>query len=400
MTDISLGGQPDATASAPCRSGHIHSLRRITVRLAACSALSALGLGVLSSGPVSAAPLAPAPMIEAPLLASAITGLSQGARGDDVRALQQALIDAGVTVRGGADGIFGPATRQAVIDFQNARGLSTSGTVDSATADALASSSGTATGGDTGNATGGDSSGSGYVGLARGATGELVVQVQTQLIRFGVYLGGGADGDFDGSTERGVRQFQRWNGLGVTGTVTQATAKALGLVDGAPAPAPPPADEPAPDPEPTGASEYVGLKRGSRGEAVKDVQTAIQSKGYVIRGGADGIFGQATEAVLKAYQRANGVDQTGVVGEQEVALLGLGSTVAPPTPAPDSPSSGDRYIGLKLGARGAAVTELQQALIDAGITVRGGADAERQAQQTGKGSNQSSMTKPRIGRGD
>lgn len=38
-------------------------------------------------------------------------------RGDDVRAVQQALIRAGTLV-GAADGIFGPATHRAVVDFQ------------------------------------------------------------------------------------------------------------------------------------------------------------------------------------------------------------------------------------------------------------------------------------------
>ena len=38
-------------------------------------------------------------------------------RGDDVRAVQQALIRAG-TLAGAADGIFGPATHRAVVDFQ------------------------------------------------------------------------------------------------------------------------------------------------------------------------------------------------------------------------------------------------------------------------------------------
>ena len=38
-------------------------------------------------------------------------------RGDDVRAVQQALIRAGM-LAGSADGIFGPATYRAVLDFQ------------------------------------------------------------------------------------------------------------------------------------------------------------------------------------------------------------------------------------------------------------------------------------------
>ena len=38
-------------------------------------------------------------------------------RGDDVRAVQQALIRAGM-LAGSADGIFGPSTHRAVLDFQ------------------------------------------------------------------------------------------------------------------------------------------------------------------------------------------------------------------------------------------------------------------------------------------
>ena len=52
-------------------------------------------------------------------------------------ALQQALINAGIPVRGGADGIFGSRTAGAVMAFQRAKGLTASGKVDDATAAAL-----------------------------------------------------------------------------------------------------------------------------------------------------------------------------------------------------------------------------------------------------------------------
>ena len=48
-----------------------------------------------------------------------------------------------------------------------------------------------------------------------------------------ILVAGGADGVFGAATTRAVRQFQGWNGLQVTGTVTDATAKALGLGTGA-----------------------------------------------------------------------------------------------------------------------------------------------------------------------
>jgi murein DD-endopeptidase MepM/ murein hydrolase activator NlpD len=61
-----------------------------------------------------------------------------GERGGRVTTLQRALINAGITVRGGTDGIFGSGTAAAVIAFQRAKGLPASGVVDQATAEALA----------------------------------------------------------------------------------------------------------------------------------------------------------------------------------------------------------------------------------------------------------------------
>jgi murein DD-endopeptidase MepM/ murein hydrolase activator NlpD len=57
-----------------------------------------------------------------------------GARGEVVAALQNALIGAGVEVFGGADGIFGNATKTAVSKFQTARNLAATGALDAATA--------------------------------------------------------------------------------------------------------------------------------------------------------------------------------------------------------------------------------------------------------------------------
>ena len=52
-------------------------------------------------------------------------------------ALQQALINAGIPVPGGADGIFGSRTAGAVMAFQRAKSMTASGKVDDATAAAL-----------------------------------------------------------------------------------------------------------------------------------------------------------------------------------------------------------------------------------------------------------------------
>jgi murein DD-endopeptidase MepM/ murein hydrolase activator NlpD len=60
-----------------------------------------------------------------------------GERGARVRSLQQALVGAGVAVRGGVDGDFGTSTSAAVMDFQRAKGLPITGKVNQATAAAL-----------------------------------------------------------------------------------------------------------------------------------------------------------------------------------------------------------------------------------------------------------------------
>ena len=58
----------------------------------------------------------------------AYTTLRNGSRGDDVKKLQQALIDAGYDVGStGADGIYGTKTKAAVTAYQKANGLSVDG---------------------------------------------------------------------------------------------------------------------------------------------------------------------------------------------------------------------------------------------------------------------------------
>ena len=69
--------------------------------------------------------------------------------------------------------------------------------------------------------------------------------------------------------------------------------------------------EPAPDPgNPT-------LKKGSKGEAVKKLQTILVSLGYDLgKNPIDGEFGTATAKAVKAFQQANGLEVDGIVGPQ------------------------------------------------------------------------------------
>ncbi len=328
------------------------------MRAACATAVAALTWGATGSA-VSAAP-----PVRAPLVSAGFVGLQQGSEGGEVTSLQSSLIAAGIHVIGGADGVFGPATRKALVEFQTSRGFAATGEVDQATSDALAASGGS-----------GGSNGTAYVGMKRGAEGATVEVVQRALTEFGVYLAGGADGVFGPATERGVRQFQGWNGLTVSGTVSEATAKRLGLNSSStstPAPSTPASSAPAAN---SGANPYIGLTVGARGPLVKEVQQALQRTGLVLRGGADGVFGPATSAALKALQRVNGLTESGVVNDREARIMGLGSGAAGTTPpAAATPPSAKSYVGLAVGARGTAVKELQEALQRTGLVLRGGAD--------------------------
>jgi peptidoglycan hydrolase-like protein with peptidoglycan-binding domain len=61
----------------------------------------------------------------------------RGNSGDNVRLVQKALVAAGITVKGGVDGIFGGATFTAIKKFQKAKGLQITGKLNTPTASKL-----------------------------------------------------------------------------------------------------------------------------------------------------------------------------------------------------------------------------------------------------------------------
>ncbi|HCI73652.1 MAG TPA: haloacid dehalogenase-like hydrolase [Lachnospiraceae bacterium] len=73
------------------------------------------------------------------------------------------------------------------------------------------------------------------------------------------------------------------------------------------------------------------MKRGSRGDEVKEVQEMLISSGYLTEDGADGKFGPKTEQAVLAFQQDNGLDATGIVGDGTVNALKAdkGSDVQP-----------------------------------------------------------------------
>ena len=120
---------------------HPHSAKRTTPRRRRRVAVG-LTVGVLAgaiagsgSSTIFAAPGSRSPAQVAPAIS---VGLHQGQTGPQVKALQEAFLGAGISLAGGADGVFGPGTKAAVATFQSARGLAPTGEVDAATLAALA----------------------------------------------------------------------------------------------------------------------------------------------------------------------------------------------------------------------------------------------------------------------
>jgi peptidoglycan hydrolase-like protein with peptidoglycan-binding domain len=333
--------------------------RRCAVAVVVTGLLSA---GVAVAGPVSV-------VSAAPVAAANVIGLHKGDFGDDVRALQNALNRAGIGVKYGVDGYFGSATQASVRAFQRYKHLPVTGAVDAATAAALGFAAPTAP---TAPATAAPAAAAApSSGLAQGARGAQVRALQQALIKAGVPLAGGADGIFGTGTTAAVKAFQRAKGIAATGIVDAATAKDLGL--GATA-APKAATAPTPDPG------VLGLRLGSQGPAVAQVQQAIIAMGWPLARGADGNFGVSTQRALMAIQRANGLKVTGAMNIATARLLKLtqapaAQPAAAPAPAAQPAATGATAAGYPtFDEHGARVVALQNALAAAGVTVRGGAD--------------------------
>ena len=141
--------------------------------------------------------------------------LSPGSEGRQVELLQQAL--GNVTV----DGVYGPATEEAVQRFQASRGLTVDGIVGPLTSAALRGDA-------PARASVADVSGlveTSSAGGEEGSEGNAVARLQSAL-----HLT--ADGNFGPETEAAIRRLQARHGLTVDGVVGPATWSLIGVSDG------------------------------------------------------------------------------------------------------------------------------------------------------------------------
>lgn len=105
------------------------------------------------------------------------------------------------------------------------------------------------------------------------------------------------------------------------------------------------------------------LEEGDRGAAVRDLQAGLRKHGFD-PGAVDGIFGPRTEAAVRAFQSARGLQVDGIVGPKTWGELSRAP--AKPHPEPLVPKSASTPV-LDRGDRGEAVRVLQAGLRKGGF---------------------------------
>lgn len=202
--------------------------------------------------------------------------------------------------------------------------------------------------------------------LRKGVSGSREVRKLQQRLKDLKYYSGSVDGDFGTGTENAVKAFQSANGLKADGVAGSKTLNRLygdnavpnkGTSYGNVTATPRATSTPRPTSTPNVENKYLQL--GSSGKDVRTMQTRLISLGW-LSGSADGEFGGATDAAVRAFQKKIGVYTDGIAGPN--TLKKLYSSSAPKASSPAA------IIGesLKLGSEGAAVRTLQKRLKELG----------------------------------
>ena len=174
-----------------------------------------------------------------------------------------------------------------------------------------------------------------YPLLYSGSSGDAVKALQSALKELGFYTGS-VDGSYGSGTRGAVVDFQKMNGLTQSGSADGAT-QAL-LYEGSPKNS----KGKAAQVKTVAPVEGAAISSGSKGEAVSRLQTRLKELGYYT-GSVDGVAGSGTVKAVKAFQKKNGLSQTGTADAATQALLysagALSATAtatpkAAPTPTP------------------------------------------------------------------
>lgn len=259
--------------------------------------------------------------------------LREGTRGDDVRALQEALKQKGFFSHHTATGYYGSLTKAAVTDYQRTRNLQVDGLAGSVTITTInnelrssggSSSSSSSTGSTSGSQAVASPSSSSTQILREGARGTAVRELQTELKQLGHYHMN-ITGIYGPQTKGAVTAFQRSQGITADGIAGPQTFQSLEKAK----------SNSSQSQNNTSSSTQSSsgsflLKEGDSGSQVRELQERLKATGHYSYS-VTGVFGPITKNAVVSFQRrwsmvVDGVVTTSVWDRvEEVSSIHMGS---------------------------------------------------------------------------
>ena len=188
-----------------------------------------------------------------------------------------------------------------------------------------------------------------FVLLQYGSSGDAVLAAQERLTALGYYFGK-CSGDFLEGTQSAVRRFQRYNGMKETGKLDEATfarlfSDAAVHRDGStPYATPSPVPEMTPTPSPTPFVYRRKLQYGDQSELVAALQARLAELGFYEAKVSGGYY-KITQSAVRAFQAQNGLTVDGVAGQQtQEALFASDAVPAGATPRPSPTPQPPKYL--------------------------------------------------------
>ena len=186
---------------------------------------------------------------------------------------------------GPIDGVLGPKTKAALLDFQKSKGLQPDGVVGLKTSMLLNAQPCWAS----------------FLKRRQCQGGShMVEEIQTNLKAWGFYSGA-IDGIFGKETEAAVLKFQQSKGLSQDGEVGPNTLAALQKTR-------------------CWASPWQRPECRGGSHMIEEIQTNLRALGFYV-GKIDGIFGSQTQAAVMNFQKNQGLSIDGIVGPTTFAVL-------------------------------------------------------------------------------
>lgn len=140
--------------------------------------------------------------------------------------------------------------------------------------------------------------------LKVGSRGAEVTKLQKEL-KAQKHFSSKVDGIYGPLTKNAVVKFQQKHNLQVDGIAGPQTLRALNHSLSATT---------------SKQTSSTVLRNGSRGQAVKDLQSQLKKLNYY-KSAVDGIYGSQTMSAVRAFQRDNGLADDGIAGSQTFAAL-------------------------------------------------------------------------------